>query len=460
MKLLPLLVAGSIAANAALLAFYLSRSSPDASTGTTGLTATATHGSSGAAGTGAKQGTATAAGGAGEGAASGKIWSALSTGDLQALVARMRAAGFPASVIRSVVWQQVNENFKARRTALAPSIEDQPFWKTRGDIFGGYDQKYYAALRELNREQSKLVKEILGADATPPEASPAMQRRYGNLTSEQIEQVQRLDQDYNELRNEVNAASRGIMLPEDREKLAMLEKERRADLAQLLNPQELEDYLMRTSQTTTRLRTALTTLNASEAEFRAIYQAQLAFDEKYTNANMGVGMVINTADSMRERQAAQAQVNEQIKAALGDQRYAEYVRASDREYQQLNRLAQQSNLPTSAANQVYDFRNNAVKESSRIFDDPSLNADQKRAALQTLGQNTRSQITATLGADVGERYLQVATRWIGGLERGAALNLTDNGTIAIRNLPQPRPNPPSTTGANPGAPASGAPIPR
>jgi hypothetical protein len=456
MKVSTLLIAGSLAANAALLAFYVSRPAADpASADAAGVSVETGAAANGSSSSGARK---KGASGPGQHAdAPGQTWAHLKPDDLRALVARMRAAGFPMSVIRSVLYTQINESFKARRAALAPTMEERPFWQTHpgGGFSGsfGYDQKYYAALRELGREQSQMVKDLLGADATSRETSPFTQRRYGNLSTEKIEQVQRLDQDYNELRNEVNTAARGIMLPEDREKLAILEKERRADLAQLLSPQEMEDYLMRTSMTTSRLRTALTTLNASEAEFRAIYQAQLAYDEKYANANMG-GMVFNNADTMRERQAAQTDANAQIKTALGDQRYAEYVRASDREFQQLDRMAKQSSLPGTAALQTYDLRTSALTESNRIYDDASLSSDQKRAALQALGQTTRAQITSTLGADVGGRYLQVANRWLAGLDRGAAVTLTENNGMSFRNVAGPRPNPNAGGGAIPPAPSS------
>lgn len=440
MKLTTLLVAGSLALNAALVAVYVSRS-PARPTAPTPETTTA-HSSLGE----------TAAGGAAAKAAPGdprptppgpapakETWASLKPGDLRALAARLRAAGFPPTVVRAVVASQINESFRARREQLAPTNQDKPFWETNpGGPFGTYDAKYYAALRELGREQSQLVKDILGDDATPAGASVSeyQRRRFGELPPDKIDQLQRLDQDYNELRSEVQIASRGIMLPEDREKLAILEQEKRADLAKLLTPQEMEDYLMRTSNTTNRLRMTLTTMDATEAEFRAIYQAQSAFDEKYS-PSMGLS---SGPETMTDRRAAQAQVAEQIKAALGEARYAEYVRASDREFQQLNRMAQQSNLPETVALQAYTIREKALKESNRIFEDTSLPADQKRAALQALGQNTRAELTTALGAEVAPRYLQVASRWLGGIERGAAVTLTDNN-LSIRNVPVARPVP-------------------
>ena len=449
MKLSTLLVVGSLALNGALLAVYVSRTqSSSPVSGNLDNSGAAQSVGTTASGAASKPPVAAEKSKAALGAAPTKeTWAKLNTGDLRALAARLRAAGFPPSVVRAVIYAQVNESFKSRREQLMPAGQEKPFWETDSSGRGGFDAKYYAALRDINREQTEIVKSILGSDATPGmgEVSDYQRRRFGELPQDRIDQLQRIEQDYNDLRNEVSLTARGVTLPEDREKLTMLEQEKRADLAKLLSPQEMEDYLTRTSTTTTRLRTALTTMDATEQEFRAIYQAQAAFDDKYNSP--GIGMTFTGAEAMKERQAAQAQVSEQIKAALGDARYADYTRSSDREYQQLSRLAQQAALPETTARQMYDFRENTLKESTRIFEDASLTPEQKRASIQALAQTARTQISSTLGGDVGARYLQLANRWMGGLERGAAVTLNENGGIQIRNVP---PGPGARPGGNPG----------
>lgn len=449
MKFSSLLVVGSLALNAGLVAVYFSRTpaAPAAvaeatSAGTAGSTISPSSGPSAGETTSSAVKKATKSSGAKD---AENTWASLNTGDLRALAARLRAAGFPPSMVRAVVNAQLSESFKTRREQLMPPTTDRPFWQTdaTGMGFSVYsDPKYFAASRDLGREQNQALKEILGADATPPGAAnnEYLVRRFGNLPQDKLELLQRLDQDYNDLRNEVNRTARGMMLPEDREKLAMLEREKRVDLAQLLTPAEADDYLMRTSQTTMRLRQTLTSFDATEPEFRAIYQAQAAFDEKYSNV---MGMM--TAELSRERQGAQTQVGEDIKAALGEARYAELIRAADREYQQLSRMAQQASLPEATAIQVLNMRDTALKESNRIFEDASLNNDQKRAAIQAVGQTARSQAVSTLGPDAGQRYVELAQRWLSALERGAAVTMVPSvlGTSSMntRNVPTARPAP-------------------
>ncbi len=436
MKLPILILAGSLVANAALVAVYLNHASaPSASSA---LTPGATHAQPGASATAGTPSTVTP-GAAGSATAATtvdpKTWASLNPGDLRGLVARLRAAGFSPEIIRAIVFAQVSAQLSGNARDALASLELKPFWATNTGF--GYDPKAMAAYRDLNRERVRLVREALGPDfPETPEIAEYRRRNFGEISADKEDRVQRTSDDYNDLRQQTTSAVRGLMLPEDREKLALLDKEKRADLAKLLSPQELEDYLARTSQTTMQLRSSLTLMDANESEFRAIYQAKQAYEDKYGYQATG-GFI--GPDLMKEREAAQLKTAEQPKAALGEARYAEYTRVSDREYQSITRLADQAGLPATAAIQAYDQRTAAVKESNRVFDDPALNVDQKRAALQALAQTTRAQLTATLGADAGASYLKLADRWLTSIEKGAAVSFSDGGGTRTRNLPRTAP---------------------
>jgi GGDEF domain-containing protein len=216
----------------------------------------------------------------------------------------------------------------------------------------------------------------------------------------------------------------GIMLPEDREKLALLEREKHADLASVLTPTELEDYEMRTSQTTNRLRQALTYMNATEDEFRAIYRVQQPFADKL-GFTMGF---VPTMDSQEQRRAALDQIAAQLKTVLGDQRYADYARASNNEFQQLSRIAQSANIDNDTAIRTFNLRDSVSQESTRIYNDTTMSADQKRGALQLLAQNTKTQIVSALGQTAGDAYLQTAARWLNAVERGGAVSFGSDGS--------------------------------
>lgn len=363
-----------------------------------------------------------------------RLWAALDSEDLPTLIGRLRAAGFTSSLVSAIVRAKVEERFAGRWSALARQIEETPYWKP-GPMDGMGGRVFFEEWNQISRERSRLMRELLGQEGLASAGSDptaAQQRQYGNLSPAKIDLLQRINDDYAEMTSQVRAATMGITLPEDREKLALLEREKRADLAAFLTPQELADYEMRSSQITARLRTPLTIMDASEDEFRTIFQVQQQFaDALYLTMDNYTGPT-----SFSQRREAQQQVANQLKAALGEQRYAEFARATNSEFQGLYRLAQRENVPMTAAAQAYDLRNSVAEQSQQIYADRNLTTAQKRAALQTLANSTKAQIVGALGPTVGESYVRTA-RWLTSVENGGSVTLGPDGNItSTRSLPR------------------------
>jgi hypothetical protein len=354
----------------------------------------------------------------GAAAARPKLWAALDAGnDLPGLIARLRAAGFPANIIRDIIRSKVSESYDARIRALREPDPNTPFWKLPSTYFMVGDKR----LDELNRlqlERSKVLRDLLKDDFFKRETdvSAGQRRQFGNLTSAKIDAVQRIEEDYNDMSVSVRNGTNGILLPEDREKLAYLAREKHADLATVLTPNELADYEVRSSPLTNMLARELGGFEPTEVEFRAVMKAQMEFGEKLGGGPARV--------DYQSREAAAQQMAAQLKASLGEARYADYVRETDRDFQQLDRVAQRENIPRETAIGAYNLRDTVVQESNRIFDEPSLTADQKRSALQSLAQNTRMQLTQMLGPVAGPAYVNAAERWLRNVEGGAAVRFT------------------------------------
>ncbi|MEO6569829.1 MAG: hypothetical protein ABIO94_13790 [Opitutaceae bacterium] len=347
----------------------------------------------------------------------------LATEDLHVLIARLRAAGFPNNAIRAIIETKLSERYDMVRLRALVSADapDAPFWKARSP--GGIGQRLNEYMQALS-ERGRVMRELLGAFATSDDGEPTFEQRrqYGSLPQAKIDQIERINADYAEMDRGRKAVINGIILPEDREKLAVLEREKRADLVAILSPEELEEYDMRNSPITTRLRPALTLFKVTEDEFRTIYQVQKDFGDRIdiTSNRLAAMTPDERTAFMQQRPIAQAELDAQMRAALGDQRYAEFARSSDNDYRQLVRLAERENLPVQTALQVYNFRSQVAPESVRISSDPTLSPEQKVAALQSLLQTTRAQLVATLGETAGITYGKTAT-WVSNIERSAAM---------------------------------------
>ncbi len=400
MKLPTIILIGSLAANAAVLGFFLVKAPADVSASAGNSASTVSPSEKDAIELSKAASTPEAA----EAALLSKIGTELQSGNLSTLVARLRAAGFSTSVIRSIVAAQVSEQFAARRKALLASQPEIPFWKNQRGYF--MDPKTMSALRELGKEQQAVLKSLLGADAiTNSDEMQAYQRRqFGNLPREKVEQIQSIASDYSELTQEIYAKTNGLFLPEDREKLAFLEKEKLADLAKVLTPQELEDYQLRNSSTASILRSQLTTFDATEDEFRALYRAASAVE-----AQFGPLGNVRTSEDMRKRQEA---VLAQVQGSFTPQRLAELKQATNPEYQQINRLVARLELPASTSEQVVSMQKDIQQRVSKLQSDRSLPPEERTRQLNALNQEATAKLTATLGARGFEAYKQNGGFWL------------------------------------------------
>lgn len=352
-----------------------------------------------------------------------KLWPALdSGGDLSTLVARLRQAGFPPEIIRAMVLAEMSTRYDSRMRALFEADPGTPFWKLASNFFSTGDKRM-DQYSQLQRERAKLQRELFSDPFFATDDVTAGQRRqFGNLSRQKIDLIQRIDDDYAEMSAAIRSSTNGILLAEDKEKLALLARERRADLAAALSPEELADYEMRSAPLTNMLARQLTGFNASDAEFRAIFQAQQAYSDKVASTAFAPG------SNFQDRQAAQQQLNEQLKASLGQARYADYVRETDSSFQQLARLAQRENLPPDTAVRAFNVRDSVAQESGRIADDPALSVDQKRAALQSLAERTRNELLGMLGPAAGPTYVKLIDgRWLSMVQRGNAVSFGGSG---------------------------------
>ena len=339
-----------------------------------------------------------------------QTWQRLQSGDLKTLIVQLRAAGFSESVIRSIIGSQVYERFAARRKALLAQQEETPYWQSLQQF--GLDPKTRSAFRELNREQTEQVKALLGPDGLlGNEERLAYQRRqFGDIPADKIDQLQNIISDYSDLRQQIQSNANGVLLPEDREKLTLLEKEQRADLAGLLTPQELENYELRSSSTASQLRSQLGIFKPSEAEFVAIFRATRAAEEQF-------GSLSNTSGNFSQYQQIRTAALEQAKAQLTPERYAALQQATDPAYSTINRLVARLDLPTTAAVQVVSVQQDTMKRANAIRSDKGLSADQRAVQLSALAQEASTTISQALGGTRGlEAYKQYGGQWLQSLQ--------------------------------------------
>ncbi len=139
----------------------------------------------------------------------------------------------------------------------------------------------------------------------------------------------------------------------------------------------------------------------------------------------------------------EAETDRAVRALLTPQRWADFERPRDPDFQVLYDLALDSRLEPAVATQVYDMRRTVAEQAARLENDPLLTAEQKRAGLEAMRRETERSIGEVLGAPLLELYRQRGGDWLE--------DLTDPGRIPADPLPE------TELATSPGVPAPGQP---
>lgn len=332
-------------------------------------------------------------------------WPTLRTEDLSMLVTRLRNAGFPSSILRAIVAHQIGESFAMRRQAIEAAGQNRPFWQNHRA-----DPQARIALHQLNREQARQYREILGGEAVEDHPLMNLDRgwHFSYLPAEKATQLKAMLRNFDERRQDI--FSPGALLGAEREKMAALERDKREAFAKILTPAELFEYDLRSSDTAAGLRHALAAFSPSEQEFRALFLAQHAFDGQW---NQRWGPSTLPPQIEQARQAAYPQLREQFKAALGPERFAHYERATETNYQRTSLLVARLQLPPQTTEQLWAMREEFQTRAGTLNRDRVLPAEQRAAQLNALAQEAAARVTPLVGGARGlEAYQQHGGSWL------------------------------------------------
>src|SRR6185369_556593 len=117
-------------------------------------------------------------------------------------------------------------------------------------------------------------------------------------------------------------------------------------------------------------------------------------------------------EQMKARSEAQKQLNDDIKAALGPDRFADYQRATNFSFRQTSQLVARLELPPETANQVYAVQQDAQTRANTLRRDSTLSPAQRTEQLAALVAEAQGKLTTSLGASGLEAYKQYGGQWL------------------------------------------------
>lgn len=310
--------------------------------------------------------------------------------DLRALAASLRAAGYPASVVRAMVGASLSQRLNARRPDA-----DLPFWKQ-----AAADPKIVAARNALERERREALEQILGPDGRPSAMldEVARARQYGNLPDDKVDALAAIERDYREVSVEDWARRRGNVLTDNASRLRsqqLMEEELLADVSALLSPEEAAHYEMRNSNAARRLMNDLRAVDVSEEEYAALFQLRKAFDQAHPRPPSGFG------PEYFQQQVAQLEAHAQARSLLGDERFFQVLETSDYNYANITKsLAAFPTVKPADAFQVLQLQ---LELQSALVDRPgAARMDPKK--VEELRQTINTRLEAVLGVEAAAAY--------------------------------------------------------
>lgn len=350
------------------------------------------------------------------GADAAALREALNRGDAAALA----AAGIPPDVGRQLALGKSLLTYSQRLRDLQARQAGGLWWKARapGALAGAGREEWVQATRELSNALVAAVGEdVLGLGSRDGEQLSFLDP--GKRTA-----LRRVLQDYDEMMARFGAG--GIQVASDREKIRLLLAERDRDIAALLTPAERAEFELRTSPTSVNLRQRLGDVIQSEEDFRTLYALQKAFDDKYPREALMGRM---TPEVLQQRSAAERQLAEDMRAALGEEKYAAIRRAADPDLRAVDQLASRLGLPAETSVRMAEARESFAAESQRILADAALSPGDRRSRIQELGTRARADLTRLLGAEAAEAYA-MRSPWVSMLQGGVAFSTTPKDSPA------------------------------
>lgn len=301
-------------------------------------------------------------------------------------IAKLRATGCPEKQVRNIVISDVNELFDQRR--LEHAIKNDPQW-WKSDTFMGILPRGNFGSVNFDEERRALLVKILGEDAADSVKLPSLNSSgvdltgpvLGALPADTWNSVQEIcarasDRAQAFQMAHMNEPGGGM----DNIEAAKLRDMTRQDLSKVLTPEQVEEFLLRFSHNSSKLRQDMRGLDLTPDEFRKIFRAIDPLEHQLQVDYGGPESL-----SQKQREQLEAQRDRAVKETLSPQRYAQYLGMKDPLYRQAQMMAMQYGMNSKAVQALYEMQKSLDTKRAQISQNAIMTAEQKAQALQSIG---------------------------------------------------------------------------
>jgi hypothetical protein len=333
------------------------------------------------------------------------VWSHIESEDYPTYIANLRAIGCPEPTIRDIIVAEVTQMF-ARRRATEVTTASQQWWRFEPDL----DVAWAAIeqIRALEDERRALLTSLLGPDwesadyPLPPieTLAPMDGPILGTLPAETRLAVQQIERAALDRQEQYLASQETLGFQPDPIELAQLRQQTRAELAAVLDPEALEEYLLRYSHEASELRRQLRAFDPSPEEFRALFRALDPIDQQL--ALLGSDSNPVTAG---QRQRLEAERERVAQTLLPADRREQYQLSQDPLYRQARDVARLADVSDDTILPLTALYGLTEVEIQRIRNDPSLSPEERTEQLEAARTARDDSVRELLGDEAYQRYL-------------------------------------------------------
>jgi len=307
-------------------------------------------------------------------------WSQIESADYREYIANLRKIGCPEEMIRDIIRCDLAQTYAARARAIWTPPE-LSYWKKQQNQNPG--PKQMKDLMALSHEKDDVFTKLFGSHSTEQQDSIDLVYLQMEGNRQQLAFLPQGSRDA-----ALQALGNASLDEEDfnHSRTPKQERERFEEkikaLADVLSPEELEQYRLRCSPTARSLQTELQYFDCTPEEFKRIVKLRDNSD------NRSLGDLMNRSAAV-----------EQIRAEFGDEHAKEFEKTTDLFYINARRAAESNNLPIEQADQAWALVRDARTAINRIASDTTLSIDARKEQLKALQDQTAKQLKETLGAN-------------------------------------------------------------
>jgi len=346
-------------------------------------------------------------------------WAQLEAEDYRTYIERLRSIGCPEQTIRDIVIADLEKLMAPRVREIEGHKEPPVYWKPdRKELVRAIETlEKTGKKQEVDFEKREIIRELLGVDLAAERSKTQgetdfYEERLTFLTSDKRSRVrmimERANREEIALREKSWLENDELTLAE-RKELQEIAATKEREVGALLTPEELAKYNLWFSDSAYKVRDSFFAMEPSEEDFLAVYEIQREFDSEWG----GKEIHARSVNERVEYENAKREYEDQIREQLGDERYEEYRRSRDDDFQQLQAAAVQFGLNTGIAAEVYGFKKVLQEERERVRQMPGLTLEQRSRVSTALADEAERAIIEVMGAKPYRYYIRSgAGRWI------------------------------------------------